>query len=369
MRASIVLGLNYGDEGKGLTVDYLCSQDLAKSKSPNSIVVRFSGGQQAGHTVLLPNGKKHISSNFGSGVLRGIPTYFTEHTTFYPVTIYNELKKLNEIGITDPELIFHPLAKLTTPYDVFANRIDKNNLDNGTCGLGIGKTMQRSKSPYKLYVVDLVNESTLVEKLEFIRNHYYSFDKTYVAGLANEVEKFAEAVIEISRTIKWRIATYGFLAKHDHIIFEGSQGILLDMDHGQFPHVTYANTTSKNAMEILDYIDCKDRHMYYVTRRYLTRHGNGPFLELPIALDNNDHETNVNNDWQGRFKLGQLDYDKINFAIRCDEAYSDAFIQSVNLMITCCDQYDIPVNLNKINRKFDHIYRSWSAQSGVVTVS
>ena len=79
----IVIGLGYGDEGKGRTVDYLCSQN------PNSIVVRFSGGQQAGHTVMT-NGIKHIFSNYGAGTLQGCPTYISEHATIYPLTMLME---------------------------------------------------------------------------------------------------------------------------------------------------------------------------------------------------------------------------------------------------------------------------------------
>ena len=87
MKSHIVMGLGYGDEGKGITTDYLAST------LKNPIVVRYSGGQQAGHTVIV-DGIKHIHSNFCSGSLRDVPSYFSEHTTFYPVTIARELAVL-----------------------------------------------------------------------------------------------------------------------------------------------------------------------------------------------------------------------------------------------------------------------------------
>ena len=94
MKGFVVLGTTFGDEGKGLTTDYLCKQ------YEDSIVVRFSGGQQAGHNVQIGD-KRHIHSNFGAGTLRGVPSYFSEHTTFYPVTMMREAEKLKkEFGIT-----------------------------------------------------------------------------------------------------------------------------------------------------------------------------------------------------------------------------------------------------------------------------
>jgi len=235
MKAHIVLGCGYGDEGKGITTDFLCSQ------YPNSIVVRYSGGQQAGHTVIK-DGVKHIHSNFGAGTLRGIPTYFTEHTTVYPTTIYREWNVLKAKGIIFPQLIMHPLASITTPFDVYANRQDPANCHDGTCGLGIGKTMHRNHhTPYKLYAIDLLNHDMLRQKLAKI-GQYYGFQGV-PEYMMEDMEDFMFALNEFP----FQIENYEYLRKkYHHLVFEGSQGILLDMDHGIFPNVTYANTTSKN---------------------------------------------------------------------------------------------------------------------------
>jgi adenylosuccinate synthase len=352
INAHIVIGLGYGDEGKGITTDYLCS------RTKNPIVVRFSGGQQAGHTVMH-NGLKHIHSNFGSGSLRDVPTYFSEHTVFYPVTIARELKVLKEKGL-NPKLVFHPLAKMTIPFDVFENRFDNKNRADGTCGLGIGKTMRRNESPYKLYAIDLLNPTTLKEKVDNICKLYY---KTFVTSdeeqsqLLNEIDDFNDAIMNIA----WEINSYDYLRDYDNIIFEGSQGIMLDMDHGVFPHVTFANTTSKNAHEILDKLKIKFRDIYYVTRCYLTRHGSGPFLQEDLGLINNEEEINVFNEYQKEFKTASIDYKLLNQALAIDNIYSENKFSTRNLMVTCLDQIkNFEFDYDELNITFSSIYESRS---------
>src|SRR5690606_12238557 len=109
MVGKAVIGIGFGDEGKGITTDFLCS------RSRNPIVVRFSGGHQAGHTVVL-NGVRHVFSNFGSGTLRGAPTYWAKYCTVNPIGIINELDSLIKKGIT-PKLYIDEKCPITTPYD------------------------------------------------------------------------------------------------------------------------------------------------------------------------------------------------------------------------------------------------------------
>jgi len=121
-------------------------------------------------------------------------------------------------------------------------------------------------------------------------------------------------------------------------VFEGSQGILLDQNHGFYPHVTRGNVTSKNAMEIIKRIGDKEAYntkIYYVSRTYATRHGagnlehEGDFESLSVGRD----ETNIYNDWQENIRIGLLDFRLMKYAIGCDLAYSfDA--NSRNLIIT-----------------------------------
>ena len=172
--AKIVVGSQFGDEGKGLVTDYLCSLPINNylDNSKRKIVVRFSGGQQAGHNVVI-DGISHIHSNFGSGTLRGYASYFSEHCTVYPTTIYRERQVLNTKNV-EPELYIHPLAKVTTPFDVaYARLMDMKNGRGNTCGLGIGVTMRRNlETGYKLYAIDLENVKMLRVKMALISQQY-----------------------------------------------------------------------------------------------------------------------------------------------------------------------------------------------------
>ena len=337
MKAKIVIGSQFGDEGKGRVVDFLCIG------SSNPCVVRFSGGQQVGHTVIL-NGIKHVHSNFGSGTLRGVPSYYTEHCCAYLNSMRVELEVLRGKGI-EPEIVFHPFVKMTTPYDQAFNRMSEKENLHGSCGLGIGSTMKRHlETGYKLYAMDFKNSSIVKVKLLRIKEFYFNqivendwslaeFENSY---LDNE-EYFLKHIEEPP----FRVADYNYLNQYDNLIFEGSQGILLDMDHGIFPNVTYARTTSRNALEICKRLGVIPS-IWYVTRCYQTRHGNGWMSETgEIKLINTVEEINVTNQWQGEFRIQEIDYDLLNYSLLIDQQYilDSAGVEiEKNLVVTCCDQ-------------------------------
>lgn len=347
-KAKVVIGLGFGDEGKGITTDFLCSQN------PEAIVIRFSGGQQAAHTVML-NEKKHIHSSFASGALRGLPSYFSEHCTIHPSLLYNEFLELKEKE-GNTTLYIHPLAKVTTPFDVWQNQNNTKNLTHGSCGKGIGATMKRNEGTYKLFAIDLIGpKDFLIEKLKNIASYYGISNDNQ---LQNEVVYFLECIEKID----WKITTYEVLNNYETFIFEGSQGILLDMDHGVFPNVTYANTTSKNAIEICKQLDVQDIELFYVSRCYTTRHGSGWMPnEENIQLVNNEEETCVYNEYQKELRFGKLDEELLLHALRIDQIYSNA--TKNNLVLTCLDQYKQEVDFDKLKTKFDAIYGSYAPES------
>lgn len=359
MLAKIVVGLCFGDEGKGITTDFLCSQNKS-----NKIVVRFSGGQQAGHNVKI-NGVSHVHSSYGSGTLRGVPTYFTEHCTMYPANVLNEYNVLKSKGIT-PNVKYHPLTKVTTPSDVAYNRYKTRFTNNGTCGIGVGETMSRDLyTGHKLYAIDLTNPILLREKLRMIGNYYirkienqFHIDE-YLSILKEEEFLFSSAL----EKIKFEVKPYSYLKEYDELIFEGSQGILLDMDHGIFPNVTFANTTSKNAIDVCSKLKINDIEIYYPTRCYQTRHGFGWMSdEERIKLVNNESETNVFNEWQNEFRIGELDYFLLNYSLEVDNIYSENI--NKNLIVTCIDQRPgFTFDYNKIKTEFKTIYESKSQES------
>ncbi|WP_228422424.1 adenylosuccinate synthetase [Chryseobacterium aurantiacum] len=344
-KAQIVIGLGFGDEGKGITTDFLASQNQ------NSVVIRFSGGQQAAHTVMIDD-LKHIHSSFASGALRGLPSYFAENCTIHPEFLLNEREELKEKN-GNIELHIHPLAKVTTPFDVWQNRTSSKNLEHGTCGKGVGATMKRNESPYKLFAIDLIGpREMLIEKLKGIAYYYGLMEE-------DQIEKELKSFLEAIDKIDWKIDDYNYLKSFENLIFEGSQGILLDMDHGVFPNVTYAHTTSKNAYEICKQLKIDEIEMYYVTRSYGTRHGNGWMSnEKEIILKNNEEETCTFNEYQKELRFGDLDYKLLNYALKLDAAYT--LSTKKNLVVTCLDQIDEKFKIDKLEVKFDAIYGSYS---------
>jgi len=365
MKAEIVIGNLFGDEGKGITVDHRCI------KNPwSTIVVRFSGGQQAGHNVKI--GKiSHIHSNFGSGALRGVPSYFSEHCTIYPVTMSREASLLSTKIYELPEVFYHPLAHLTTPADVAYNRWREKKLNHGSCGIGVGATMKRNiETPYKVYAIDLTNIPILLKKCHQIHHYYIDLIgkdnpeiESYYNEMIEEFPLFNVAVDEMKNFITFQIKDYDFLKSYENIIFEGAQGIMLDMTHGIFPNVTYGNTTSKNALEICNKLKINNIEIFYVTRCYQTRHGVGWMSnEDPIKLTNTQDEINVYNEWQKDFRIGEIDYDLLNYAYSIDSLYSKDIPK--NLVVTCLDQRpNFEFEYHKLKTRFKEIYNSYSADS------
>lgn len=352
--AEIIIGLGFGDEGKGNFTSYRCS------KSKNPIVVRFSGGQQCGHTVMFEN-FKHVFSNYGSGSFLNIPTYYTEHTTIYLNSIFNEKQILNDKGI-NPKLIVNPLTKITTPYDIAFGQAREKKLRHGSCGLGVGSTMSRNiESGYKLYAIDFLNKSILTEKLNKINEYYLdlsyknNFNIEYRDILYNN--NFEDLFFKLISENLFEIKDYNYLNNYDNLIFEGSQGIMLDMDHGIFPNVTYSNTTCKNAIHICNLLNYKPE-IFYITRCYQTRHGNGWVSNYKkINIINNKDEININNEWQGEFKIFEIDYDLLNYTLSIDKLYRKE--TDINLVVTCLDQRtNFNFKYDNLNFDFKRIYNS-----------
>jgi adenylosuccinate synthase len=312
-----VIGLGFGDEGKGLTVNSLCQQ------LDDSLVVRFSGGQQAGHTVTLPDGRKHTFSNFGSGTFQNTPTYWSKYCTFDPVGVMVEYDLLKEKGV-QPTLFIDARSPVTTPYDKRYNRTTSKALEHGTCGTGVGATFEREEKLYSLLAGDLLYPSVLKIKLDMIKKYY---------GTEASTEQFFECCQMVRE--KFEIVTS--LPDALNYIFEGSQGLLLDQNIGFFPHVTRSNVGSKNVLEIVAENSLQQPKIFLITRAFQTRHGNGPLTNssIPHNITNNPNEDNILNKYQGEFKKSLLDLDLLRYAIDKDP-YIKSY-HSNNLVITCLD--------------------------------
>lgn len=295
-------------EGKGQCVNNYCKD--------NSIVVRFSGANQVGHNVRY-NNIEHCFRNFGSGTLKGTPTYWSEYCICDLHTTLLEYVELKKKGII-PKIIYHPLCQLVTPFDVISQWTNSDNRCHGTVGTGFKACIDRIKNGYSLTILDALNYQVLKEKVYNIQNYYYKFESnTPVIHL----DKWLEEVHSMAKLIE--ISDISILFHYDNLIFEGSQGILLDQIHGVMPFCTPSNTTSKNAIELLNKLGfTKDILVNYVCRPYITRHGNGPLLTSTpiISIDDSNNQWN---DFQKSFRACKFDINLLLHALRIDKIYSE----------------------------------------------
>lgn len=355
MQAQVVLGAAFGDEGKGLVTDYLCSQ-----AHPPPLVVRFNGGAQAAHTVQNPEGLRHVFRHIGSGALIGSPTFLSEFFIINPMDFMFEVEHLIKLH-QPPRVLVHPDSLVTTPYDMMINMIleeQRGANKHGSCGLGINETVERSQhKDYMITVKDLFSRQFLFSKLEKIREVWLpkrlkacgitQLDATWQPLIAakNILLKFLESVEYFKQKIE--VAQNSVLQEWEQCMFEGAQGLLLDQNSRFFPYVTRSNTGIKNVLSLLENQNIDSLNIYYVTRAYLTRHGAGPLpFELPKKpYDKIEDKTNQPNAHQDQLRFSWLNFDLLKESIQKDyQLIPLSFAANKTLAITCLDQIIEPIS-------------------------
>jgi len=348
MKANVVIGANYGDEGKGLVTDYLTAE-----QSGSVAIIRFNGGAQAGHTVQTPAGLRHVFRHFGSGTLAGASTYLSEFFIANPILFNEEHATLLELGIS-PQVTIHPDAIVTTPYDMYINQKFENFLANrrhGSCGVGVNETVERNLfDQYQITVSDLCDEQRLVEKLIRIRSEWADLriDKLMQSHLTDDDKCFLQSDAVLSAFLgdirnfvnHCQMEDYDHVKSVDNIIFEGAQGLRLDQNAKDFPHVTRSNTGVQNVSIIANKLGLSHLDIHYVSRCYLTRHGAGPLTnELgQCPYPNFKDETNVPHAFQGKLRFAPLNINTLQAEINNDLAkLSNQLSRQVKLVITCLD--------------------------------
>lgn len=345
----VIIGANFGDEGKGLMTDYFSSQ------YKNGIVVRFNGGSQAGHTVITPDSIRHVFSHFGAGTLVGLPTYLSEYFIVNPMMFKKEYIGLNR-KLINPKIYIDKDCLITTPYDIMINQIAEKYRDDkkhGSCGLGVNETIRRSKIINITYK-DLYDLPSLEMKLFKIQKYYVNYRLTeldidaipieYVDLLNNPniIYNYLEDIKFIKQKVL--IEDVNILNNYKDIIFEGSQGLLLDQDSSFFPNVTPSKTGIYNVVKILKSLNYQNENIeiIYVTRNYMTRHGAGKFpTEITSKPYNNIIDlTNIYNIYQDNIKYGLLDLDLLQQSIDKDITHAIILNHNVKIAITCLDQID-----------------------------
>jgi adenylosuccinate synthase len=348
-RGTVVIGANYGDEGTGLVTDA-----YAAAAGPDALVVRFNGGAQAGHTVVAPDGRRHVFSHVGGGTLAGAASFLSRFFVANPILFNRERAALAGLGVV-PRVAIDRRAPVTTPWDMLINQAvetARGTARHGSCGIGFGETIERNQDArVSVTIADLDDVDRLAATLDAIRRDYVPARLARL-GLADRWSGLRDLVMsaEVLENYRRDVAAFlsGVTVGDDaaigavrHVIFEGAQGLLLDQDRGAFPHVTRSNTGLRNALVLAAEAGIEALDVTYVTRAYVTRHGAGPLAhELGAAPFTAARDsTNVPNAWQGSLRYAWLDLDILRRAIADDLSDAPASMPvSRRLAVTCLDQ-------------------------------
>lgn len=362
-KIKVVIGANYGDEGKGLATDYFTQQ----AKGP-VLNVLYNGGPQRGHTVEHKNGLRHIFHHFGSGFFSGASTYFDENFLVDPIKFNIEHCELldqakyftdmtKEEAIENAICFCHPNCRVITPWDAMANQILQKS--HNTCGCGIWQTTRRYNLMPDCKVFKGMCEMSDDQLSNYLRSvawytlfYINSSQKLELSDLQDALiepykdlwfnEQLIQNFIYDLRQMEKRTIYCSFdeIAEHyDTIIFEGGQGLAIGEQNGaSLCHESTPSDTGSLIPVSLCASISNDIEICYVTRTYVTRHGDGelPF-ECPkeeLGIDEIDI-TNQSNQFQGDLRYGSLSWVHLKDRIVNDyNRTSCQIITSPTLMVT-----------------------------------
>jgi adenylosuccinate synthase len=345
-KACVVIGAGYGDEGKGLMTDFLSND--------RTMVVRFNGGAQAGHTVVTPDGRRHVFGHFGAGTFRGASTFLSKHFVVNPMLFFKELTKLGKVLSAPPAVYVDREAIVTTPYDIMLNQAVEQKRGasrHGSCGVGFGETIERSQGAedFVIRMKDLLDSAVAVEKLQQIKTNYiprrlhalklkpaslpYLDDDDIIVHYMKEVKAMLTFVTLVDNDI---------MLSADNLVFEGAQGLAIDMTRGVFPYVTRSNCGIKNVLDLATDVGIDHLDVSYMSRAYTTRHGAGPLPDevKSLRFANVEDKTNIYNDYQHGLRFAPINVDKLQTRIMDDiiDSFGSGVSLHPRLGITCVDQ-------------------------------
>lgn len=354
MSIRIVIGKNFGDEGKGLAVDYFAA--VSEKAGRTCLVIRHNGGAQAGHTVDLKD-KRFVFSQLSSGSFRHADTYLADSFLFDPYALKTEANGFACINRSFPKMTASGNIRCVTVLDVLLNQAleDLRGTErHGSCGMGIDETVRRSATTFRL-PLNKVKYGTAEEIFDFLKGIRAEYLPSRLEELnlsIHDLGKYRDLINNDIILRNWAEAAVDqcwmvelvdpyYITRYDDIIFEGAQGLLLDNENKEYaPHLTTSRTGLTNPVRIIrDVMPAKETEAEaaYVTRSYVTRHGNGP-LPNESSFTFPD-ETNIPNEWQGSLRFAhhgsiedflkpvQRDIDSVNF-----EGTHSFFITHLNEM-------------------------------------
>ena len=288
-RNVVVVGTQWGDEGKGKVVDWLT--DHAQG------VVRFQGGHNAGHTLVI-RGVKTALQLIPSGIMReGVACYIGNGVVVDPVHLLAEIERLENIGLDVRSRLFVSEAcPLILPFHVEVDRAREALRESsgtgriGTTGKGIGPAYEDKVARRALRAQDLEHPARFAEKLrELLEVHNFAL-AGYLHGHPLEFQPIYDLALRVGESLHPLLADVGYRIHTrnqagENLLFEGAQGTLLDIDHGTYPYVTSSNCVAGNAAAGSGVGPDKLHYILGITKAYTTRVGSGPFpTELPIDV-------------------------------------------------------------------------------------
>ncbi|HKN99004.1 MAG TPA: adenylosuccinate synthase [Pseudonocardiaceae bacterium] len=278
MPAIVVIGAQWGDEGKGKASDLLGERA--------QWVVRYQGGNNAGHTVVLPDGQHYALHLLPSGILTpGVTNVIGNGVVVDPSALLDELGALEERGVDTAGLLISADAHLIMPYHVAIDRVTERYLGKskiGTTGRGIGPCYQDKVARIGVRFQDVLDEKIFRQKVEAaldlknqilvkVYNRRALDPEQVVDAVLGQVEGFADRIADT------RLLLNQALERGETVLLEGSQGTMLDVDHGTYPFVTSSNPTSGGACAGAGIGPGRITSVLGILKAYTTRVGSGPF--------------------------------------------------------------------------------------------
>ena len=320
MKLTAIIGKNFGDEGKGLAVDFF--SEAAQKNGERCLIVRHNGGAQAGHTVELPD-KRFVFHQLSSGSLRGGDTLWAD--TFLP-DLFKLRGEVSDFFDTEgfvPKIYGFVSCRCVIIDDVLINMAlesSRGKNRHGSCGMGINECVLRSQAGYALTLDRPLSLSCeeLYHELRRIRREYVPVRLRELSLSKKDTGEYGElldndnvlynAAEEMKKSERFITPVNKPPVSYERIIFEGAQGLLLDEMNEDFaPHLTSSRTGLFNPKSFShSFFPSSDIDAVYVTRSYVTRHGAGP---LPYEsmfkkeLFSISDKTNIPNEWQGSLRF------------------------------------------------------------------
>ena len=274
----VIFGSQWGDEGKGKIVDWLT--ETAQG------VVRFQGGHNAGHTLVI-GGRKQVLRLIPSGILRpGVTCYIGNGVVLSPSSLLQEIGELETAGVSVRDrLRISQACALILPYHVAldqAREARRGDAKIGTTGRGIGPAYEDKVARRALRVADLYNAARFRERLaEVLELHNFTLER-HLGAKPVDAAQVADEALALGEKIRPMVADVPTLlqqamARGDHLLFEGAQGALLDVDHGTYPFVTSSNCVAGAASAGAGVGPSALNYVLGIVKAYTTRVGSGPF--------------------------------------------------------------------------------------------